>query len=198
MAPRARAGKHTGMNNTAELLRLIHNLIRLGTIAQVDHSAARVRVASGQLLTGWLPWVSARAGTTTDWDPPIEGEQVLVFSPGGDPAAGVVLPALYQQQHPAPSDNPHLWHRTFPDGAVIQYNHQQQAAHITLPPGATLHLVSDGGITVVGDVTITGNLAASGHVSDGVRTMAADRAIYNGHNHPGDSGGTTGAPNPQQ
>ena len=56
--------------NLVELLRLIHNLIRLGTIAEVDHARARVRVQSGELLTNWLPWIEARAGTTRDWDPP--------------------------------------------------------------------------------------------------------------------------------
>ncbi|WMR36092.1 phage baseplate assembly protein V, partial [Metapseudomonas otitidis] len=45
------------MNDFATLARLLENLIRLGTIAEVDHAAARVRVQSGQLLTGWLPWL---------------------------------------------------------------------------------------------------------------------------------------------
>lgn len=47
-------------------------------------------------------------------------------------------------------------------------------------------------------VHCTGDFSADGEVSDGVRSMSADRAIYNGHNHPGDSGGTTGTPNQTQ
>lgn len=50
--------------------------------------------------------------------------------------------------------------------------------------------VSGGKIQTPGDIESTG-----GHVKDSVRTMAADRTIYNGHTHPGDSGGTTGTPN---
>lgn len=192
-----------GMNTIPELLRLIHNLIRLGTIDEIDHGEPgvrppRVRVRSGDLLTGWLPWIVVRAGTTIDWDPPTEGEQVLIFSPGGDPACGIVLPALYRAQHSAPSSSPDLFARGFPDGARIQYDHENHVADITLPEGAVLNLVSDGGFNITGDVAIIGSLHASGDVSDGARSMAADRAIYNDHNHPGDSGGTTGNPNQQQ
>src|SRR5690554_6174321 len=106
-----------------ELLRLIHNLIRLGTIAEVDHSRARVRVQSGTLLTNWLPWIEARAGTTRTWSPPTVGEQVVVLSPGGDPAAGIVLTGLYQQAHPAPSHNANVIGRWLPDGTRVEYDH---------------------------------------------------------------------------
>ena len=40
------------MNNVAELLRLIHNLIRTGTIAEVDHAAARVHARGGVIDLG--------------------------------------------------------------------------------------------------------------------------------------------------
>jgi len=50
---------------------------------------------------------------------------------------------------------------------------------------------------VAGKAKILGDLEATGSVADGTRTMAADRAIYNGHTHPenGTGGGTTSAPN---
>src|SRR5690606_35044517 len=100
------AGEHPRMNNTAELLRLINNLIRLGTIAEVDYPNARVRVRDGELLTAWRPWIECRSGTTRTWNPPTLGEQAVLFSPGGDPATAVVLTGLYRDQHPAPVTNP--------------------------------------------------------------------------------------------
>ncbi|MGP5308101.1 phage baseplate assembly protein V [Vreelandella alkaliphila] len=109
--------------NIPELLRLLHNLIRLGTIAEVDHTAARVRVNTGELLTDWLPWVEGRAGTTRDWNPPTQGEQVMIFSPGGDPAAGVVLTGIYSNAHPTPATNPNVIGRWLPDGTHIEYDH---------------------------------------------------------------------------
>lgn len=51
------------------------------------------------------------------------------------------------------------------------------------------------GLTVQGNVTITGSLNASGSVADGVRSMAADRTIYDEHTHPG---GASSPPSPQQ
>jgi len=46
---------------------------------------------------------------------------------------------------------------------------------------------------------IEGNLEVTGDITDHIdatgQSMAAMRSTYNGHTHPGDSGGTTGTPN---
>lgn len=145
--------KHNPMQSAAEMLRLIHNLLRVGTIAAVDHQRARVRVKSGELLSAWLPWIEGRAGTTRDWDPPTLGEQVMLFSPGGDPAAGIVLTGIFSDAHPAPSTSPDIWHRVMPDGAVIEYNHQAHRLHaVTGPSSITMDhsriLLSSNGSTL--------------------------------------------------
>lgn len=128
------------MNNVAELLRLIHNLIRIGTIAEVDHLRARVRVAIGDMTTGWLPWIETRAGTTRDWDPPTVDEQVLVIAPGGDLSASLVLTGLYRSAHPAPSDNPDLQLRVYPDGTQQQHNHADSHWKLSVPAGGKIEL----------------------------------------------------------
>jgi phage baseplate assembly protein V len=55
---------------------------------------------------------------------------------------------------------------------------------------------------LTGNLKVTGNISATGDVKDSVRTMAADRALYNEHDHAGtDSHGdsfTTLTPNPTQ
>ena len=107
----------------ADLARRVANMIRTGRIAEVDHAAARVRVQSGDLLTEWLPWQTRRAGNTLTWCPPTVGEQVMILSPSGEPAAGMVIPALYCQDHPAPDNSPDTHVTKYPDGAVISYNH---------------------------------------------------------------------------
>ncbi|MCT8469456.1 phage baseplate assembly protein V [Chromohalobacter canadensis] len=190
------------MHNVAELLRLIHNLIRLGTIAAVGHDAARVRVKSGELLTDWLPWTEGRAGTTRDWDPPTEGEQVIVFSPGGDPAAGVVLTGLYSRAHPAPANSGDVWHRVFPDGAVLEYDHAAHHLRADIPGSAglttsgavtvsadgaikattksTLNATATGGATIDANTVINGNLTLNGNFSQPAgkkATMAGDVAF---------------------
>lgn len=53
-----------------------------------------------------------------------------------------------------------------------------------------------GNLTVIGDIS-GANLTASGNVSDANGDMAEIRSVFNGHKHPGDSGGTTGTPDSQ-
>ena len=80
------------MNSLAELARLIENLIRLGTVAEVQVEPPRVRVKTGNVTTAWRPWFALRAGEDREWDPPTVGEQVILFSPSGNLAQGVTRP----------------------------------------------------------------------------------------------------------
>jgi phage baseplate assembly protein V len=108
----------------AELSRQIENLIRTGTITEVDHANHRCRVASGNLDTDWLPWFALRAGTSKTWDPPTVGEQCIFFSTSGETAAGLVLVGLYSDSNEAPSSSPDEHLRRYPDGALVSYNHK--------------------------------------------------------------------------
>lgn len=146
--------------NLVELLRLIHNLIRLGSIAQVDHSRARVRVQAGELLTNWLPWLEARAGTTRTWSPPTVGEQVVVLSPGGDLAAGIVLTGLFSDAHPAPADTANLWRRVLPDEALFEYDHTASRLRINLP--GSIEISAPGGTSWVGNISHQGAMSREG------------------------------------
>ncbi|RED07054.1 MULTISPECIES: phage baseplate assembly protein V [Pseudomonadaceae] len=120
------------MTDIAALSRLIENLIRLGTIAEVDHGSlqdkrpSRVRVQSSELLTGWLPWPALRAGTTRDLDPHTLGEQVLVLSPSGQTAQCISITGLFSALIPANGDRAYPHRRTYPDGAVVEYDSEAQ------------------------------------------------------------------------
>lgn len=119
------------MNAPAELLRRLDNLIRLGTVAAVDHGRALCRVQSGRLTTDWLPWLDRRAGTTRTWSPPTPGEQVVVFCPSGEPAAGVVLTGIYTATHDQPSESADEHVVDFADGARIAYDQDSGTLTIT-------------------------------------------------------------------
>ncbi|PZE09703.1 phage baseplate assembly protein V [Pseudomonas sp. 57B-090624] len=150
------------MTTLATLSRLIENLIRLGTVAEVDLATARVRIQSGRLLTGWLPWLALRAGEDRVWNPPTEGEQVLVLSPSGQTANGVVLCGLFSDAIPANGETAALHRTTYRDGAVIEYDSAAHHLRAILPGGGSTELVSSGGITLVGDVTHEGNYNQTG------------------------------------
>lgn len=187
------------MDNFAELSRRLENLIRLGTIAEVDPVAKRCRVNTGGLLTDWRPWIADRAGEDRDWDAPSVGEQCLLFSPSGEPALGVALVGLYSDQFDAPDDNPNRRRRVYRDGAVVEYDTEAHALRATLPAGATAALTATGGVTINGNVAINGSLTASdgATITGTLRAtvdVTADGISLTGHTHPGDSGGTTGGP----
>lgn len=150
--------------------RRLESLIRPGVISEIDHAAARCRVTTGGLTTDWLPWISRRAGATRDWNPPTQGEQVLVVSPSGETGAGFVILGIYSDANPAPSSSPdeHLW--LFPDGARILYNHKTgalQVSGVKLCSVESASIVLRGSVTIDGPVTQTGGaLSSNGVVLD--------------------------------
>ncbi len=175
--------------NITDLLRRLENLIRLGTIAAVDHAAARCTVSTGGLSVPNLPWLALRAGDSSDWDPPTVGEQCILVAPSGEPALGIALVGLYSQQRPAPSNSATVRRRKYPDGAVIDYDHASHTLSATLPAGGKAQLTAPGGVTILGNVDITGTVTVSGDVLASGISLAT-------HKHGGvqTGSGTTAVP----
>ena len=153
MRPARASGSINGMN-IADLARLIENIVRLGTIAEVQMQPPRVKVKSGTLTTTWLPWLALRAGADREWDPPTIGEQVVLLSPSGNLAQGVVLAGLFSDLIPANGDRAGLHRRTYRDGAVIEYDSIAKHLRATLP--GTAEVIAEGDI----DVTSNANISA--------------------------------------
>lgn len=201
MRARVSGATITPMNSLAELARLIENLVRFGTIAEVQHKPPRVRVRTGELLTTWLPWLTLRAGADREWNPPTVDEQIILLSPSGQLANGVAITGLFSDLNPANGDRPCLHRRTYADGAVIEYDSEAHHLSAVLPLGGTTELISDGGIRIVGDIehignyTQTGNQAVTGTVTVSEDVVAATVSLVN-HLHdnvmPGE--GKTGRP----
>lgn len=121
-----------------ELSRLLENLLRIGTIHDVDLQRRRARVKSGQIITGWLTWFERRAGETTTWDPPTIGEQCLVLSPSGELAQGVIIYGIPSDVIDTPSHAEAEHVIRFPDGATFTYNHADSHLHIAGIKSATV------------------------------------------------------------
>ena len=189
------------MNDFAALARMLENLIRFGVIAAVQMEPPRVQVKTGELTTAWLPWIAQRAGADQVWDPPTEGEQVMLFSPSGQLANGVVVTGLFSDHIPANGNRPGLNRRTYADGAVIEYDSVAHHLNATLPDNGTTNLVSKGGINLVGDITHqgdyiqTGNQYVTGTVTVTTDVIAAGISLVN-HPHGGvmPGNGKTGKP----
>lgn len=96
-----------------EIMRLITNLIRTGTVIEVDREKWLCRVKVGELETNWINWLTLRASGARIWWCPSPDERVVVLSMGGNLETAFVLPAIYSNQFPPPLDSV--------DGCVTEY-----------------------------------------------------------------------------
>lgn len=151
--------------NTADIIRRLENIIRVGVIVDCDYVNHRCTVQLGDIRTTYLPWLTARAGTDRTWDPPTKGEQCIVFSASGELSNGVVLTGLYSDSRPSPSSDPKLKTRFYEDGAYIQYNTETHHLEAILPEDGTATLTAKGGITINGNTTINGDLLTNGNAT---------------------------------
>jgi len=154
---------HRAMNDIAALSRMLENLIRFGVIAAVQMEPPRVQVKTGKMTTAWLPWLALRAGADQEWDPPTVDEQVILLSPSGQLANGVVVTGLFSDHIPANGNRAGLHRRTYADGAVIEYDSANHHLSATLPDGGTTSLVSKGGINIIGPINHQGDYNQTGN-----------------------------------
>lgn len=169
-----------------ELFRLVTNLIRFGTVAEVDYHTQRVRVQTGNNLTDWRPWLTLRAGTTQTWCPPSVGEQVILLSPEGDLMQSVVFPSVYSEQFSTPSNNPSHHTVRYPDGTVVQYDSGIHQLTAVIPNGtATVtadQVTSNAPETIcTGNLTVQKNLIVNGFSAVGWDCVPAYRAFLKVH-----------------
>ncbi|MFJ5485668.1 phage baseplate assembly protein V [Pectobacterium actinidiae] len=202
-----------------EIQRLLRNLIRVGVVTHVNTADALCRVQTGEMTTGWLNWLTRRAGRSRDWWAPSIGEQVLILSIGGEMDTAFVLPGIYSNDTPAPSASADALHISFPDGAIVEYEPETGAltvsgvktADITASESltATVPLVTvkastritlDTPEVVCTNKLITGTLEVQkggemrGNIQHSGGSLSSNGKVLHTHKHPGDSGGITGAP----
>ena len=144
-------GPNESPQQFADLLRQLANIVRTGTIADVDHAATPplVRVQLSESTTSdWRPYIELRAGKTGTWNPPTVGEAVVFFSPSGLTEGGFALPGLPTEGHPPPSSDPNKTVTKYPDGAVVEYDHAAHKLKVTLPADGTADIEVPDAITV--------------------------------------------------
>ncbi|MFP8639630.1 phage baseplate assembly protein V [Klebsiella michiganensis] len=114
----------------AELLRLLENIARTGTVTEIDEKNWRVRVQSGGLETTWLRWTVQRAGAFKVWVPPSIGEQVWFLCLGGNTDVAFIGGSLYSDDNPAPGVSRNELIVTAPDGAMFCYDAEAGALQV--------------------------------------------------------------------
>ncbi|ENZ8713757.1 phage baseplate assembly protein V [Klebsiella aerogenes] len=114
----------------AELIRLLENIGRTGTVTKIDEENWRVRVQSGGLETTWLRWNAQRAGAFKVWVPPSIGEQVWLLCLGGNTDTAIIGGSLYSDDNPAPGATRNEMVVTAPDGARFRYDAEVGALQV--------------------------------------------------------------------
>ncbi len=130
----------------SDILRRMHNLIGLGTISEVDHSSARVRVDINGRVTAWLPVPAEIGANFRRWRPLRVGTQVLVACPSGDPANAVIVQILYSDSLPPPSNSGAVDVIQWNDGTFAEYDAGSQTL--------TIHSAGDVNITAEGTIRL--------------------------------------------
>lgn len=154
----------------AELERRFAQMIRAGTVAEVDASDPTQPVCTvqmGGLTSDWLPWVGSRSGADAEFWAPDIGEQALVLSPFGDMTQGFVLFGIPQTAFPMPETNTDKHVIKYKDGAVVSYDRAAHAYLVNVPAGGNITLQ-------VGSTSLV--------LTDGKAVLNADEFDWNGNN----------------
>ncbi len=123
----------------SDLMRLLDNVVCLGTIAEVDHAAAKVRLDLSGRRTGWLPYPAEIGANFRRWRPLRVGTQVLAACPSGNPANAVIVQFLYTDALPPSANSGAVDLIQFDDGTIVRHDSGARRTEIT-SPGGTLVL----------------------------------------------------------
>lgn len=203
----------------ADLDRRLANIISFGAVEDLDEANAQVRVRAGEILTDWLPWVTLRAGEDRTWWAPEPGEQVVILAPSGELAQAVVLPAIYQDAHPAPANVRTVHRLEYADGTFIEYDREAHHYKLSVAEGGNVTVickqatvqaaesvtVDTPSATFTGDVEIQGNATVQGdadlkqHLSVGngaevTGDVTADGISLKNHTHTEQGDGAPTSP----
>lgn len=150
----------------SDLAKRLSNIIRIGTIFEINVQTAKARVKIGELETDFLPWANANSGSNNSWNPPEIDEQVIILSPSGDLSQAVILPSLYKNN--ASDSDQNIKSITYQDGSKISFNVSSGTLDLDLKGNVTIKVV--GNANIEGDnINITGssNITLDGNVDLG-------------------------------
>ena len=135
-----------------DLGRRLANIIRIGTIFEIDFEEAKARVKIGDLETDFLPWVNSNSGANNSWNPQEMDEQVIILSPSGELNKGVILPSLYKNN--ASDELPNIQSVTYKDGSKVSFDQDTGSLTLDLQGGINLDIKGSAAIKVAGSAQI--------------------------------------------
>ena len=185
-----------------EIMRLITNLIRTGTVTEVDRENWLCRVKVGELETNWINWLTLRAGGARTWWCPSLEEQVVVLSMGGNIETAFALPAIYSSQFAPPSDSVDGCVTQYPDGGWFEYESATGRWHVKGIKSMVIEAADNitfktAEFVVEADTTrINSEVVINGAVTQGGGPMSSKGIVVDDHAHNKvkSGGDTSGGP----
>lgn len=172
------------------------NLIRIGTVDQLDDAGRLVTVDIGDLVTDWMPWAALRAGTDGEYWAPEPGEQVIVFSPSGDITLGFVWGSLDTDSTPLPGNSRTVSRRKYADGSTVEFDRSSHTLTVNVGSGQVVVNCAEATVNASSSATLntptttcTGDLVVQGNATvKGASTLTGAATMKGGMNVSGGSG----------
>lgn len=134
--------------NLQQLDRQVGGMIRLGKICDTDYPKGLAKVMIDGAPSGWLPMMTARAGNDRVWHPYEDGEQVVVFSPSGNPTNGVIMGAAFTDAHAANGNSPDIHRTDYGNGSFVEHNRATGA--LTINTTGDINIIAGGNVKING------------------------------------------------
>ncbi len=188
----------------APLVTRIRNVAARGII-KIVNDKTKIQQIQASLLAGELKDGIEHYQDYGFTSVPIVGMETLVVFCGGDRSNGVVV-AVGDRKFRLKEMQPGEVALYTDEGDIIKLARgrkiQVSTTHLEVTAAEDIaYNTKNMNINATESVNITTpvinasqNISAGGEVNDKTGTMTAMRGVYNGHTHPGDSGGQTGAP----
>lgn len=186
-----------------EIMRLITNLIRTGTVSEVDPVNWLCRVKTGDIETNWINWLTMRAGSTRTWWKPTVGEQVVLLSLGGNLETAFALPAIYSDAFPPPDYTENGATTVFQDGGWFQY--EPETGQLLIKNIKSVRIEAADGIQLITEqfgvdadqTRINSETVMNGDVTHAGGSMSSNGVIADKHLHDKVKSGTDMSGGPQ-
>lgn len=127
-----------------DMERRMNHVVLPGRIVEVDTKKALCKVAYSldendeDVVSGWIPWATSRAGEINKWEPPSKDEQVVMLNLSGEIGPlSVVVASLYSEKYKPPHD------KGAEKRTTIRKNNQNNEPDDNLPALISNHKATD-------------------------------------------------------
>ena len=166
-------------------------MLKFGIVTNINPTLAQARVqfAEDDILSYWLPILQQKTLKDKFYAIPDIGEHVACFMDENS-EEGVILGAIYSSADTTPAISKTQLMIKFEDESFIQFN--KETGILTLKTKG-IEILSD--INQTGKLQNSAGITSAADISDKTSSMQAMRDTYNPHNHTGNMGNPTSAPN---